>query len=238
VKSLGQNELKSTRIPNATAYDKVALEYYDEIRHPTCADLREASRLFFARLFEKEDPSGRLADIGCGRSLVAEFKKSELVLVDSSTQMLDQNNFEIKRRVIDVEFESFGESEFDWIFAVLADPYNSISSWNNIFKALKVSGTCVFIVPSFVWSQKFRLRDSGEREGFARFIIAGGEDVFLRSVIVSSQEQEQLIIRAGLQLHRCEHVYTKDMTMIKSAKISGVLSPDEPILDIYIANKN
>src|SRR4051794_22777325 len=139
------------------------MEYYDETLHPTCADFRLASTLYLRRLFASETVEGRIADIGCGKSILLEMplptsSNRDLVLVDESNDMLLQNdrrrgNFEIRK--LDLRTSVFGTVEFDWVFAIMADPYNTLSAWSNIGRALKPLGQCIFVVPSFTWSNKF-----------------------------------------------------------------------------------
>src|ERR1043166_2803629 len=135
-------------------YSKVASEYYDARLHPTCADFRAASFLYLSKIFREEAPNGLIADIGCGDSLLTKFCKQKLVLVDESAQMLARNLGDHEKRQFDVTKEKFGISEFDWVFAILGDPYNVISTWSNIEIALKPRGECVFMSPSFIWAEK------------------------------------------------------------------------------------
>jgi len=41
--------------------------------------------------------------------------------------MLMQNPRSIEQRLIDVERDRFGVSEFDWVFVVLGDPFNTVN---------------------------------------------------------------------------------------------------------------
>jgi SAM-dependent methyltransferase len=184
-------------------------------------------------MFEVDRPTGRLADIGCGKSLISEFAADDLVLIDESQAMLDLNLGGQEKRRINVVEMPFGNSEFDWIFAVLADPYNDIGAWLNIAKALRPDGQCVFIVPSHCWASKFRASSKSEIVGRARFDLVSGEALFLPSTILSPETQRALISNAGLHVDRVDHVYAGDLTEIKSEKISGVLGMAEAVLDIY-----
>lgn len=229
---------ESSVTPRATSYDVLAREYYDEIRHPTCADFRSASRIYLTELFSSKRPRGRIADIGCGRSLLAEFDKRNVVLIDSSSDMLAANSGTNEKYLIDVEAESFGNSEFDWVFAILGDPFNSLETWKHIRHALKPAGNCVFMVPSFGWASAFRSNDIHEKEGFAAFAIADGTEVYVRSTILSVDQQKEVIREAGLTPVRVDHVNVSALGNVRSAKISNVLSREEAILDIYCAARN
>jgi hypothetical protein len=234
---LGLAASRSSEILEQASYEHVASEYYDERCHPTCADFREASRLFLKRIFEFERPAGLLADVGCGRSLVSEFASKNLVLIDNARAMLDLNLDHREKRRIDIVEEPFGNSEFDWIFAILADPYNEIGAWMNIAKALKPQGQGVFIVPSCCWASKFRASSKNEIAGKARFDLSSGESLFLPSTILLPAQQKALISSCGLHIDRLDHVYVGNLPEIRSAKISSVLGPDEALLDIYRVRK-
>jgi SAM-dependent methyltransferase len=237
VKSLHGLGYRSSKIPEESSYDSVAAEYYDEKLHPTCADFRSASRIYLEKLFDEVRPAGRFADIGCGRSLLTDFQSHNLVLIDNSNQMAGQNAPSFEKRLLNVEQECFGEGEFDWIFAVLGDPYNSLKTWQNIYRALKVGGQCVFILPSVCWARKFRSRENEERPNFARFVTSNGSTVFLRSLVVDPDQQREMIADAGLSLVAIEHVLVGDLPFVRSPKISEFLTADQELLDVYRAEK-
>jgi SAM-dependent methyltransferase len=218
-------------------YDDVASEYYDEQLHPTCADFRDASTAFLRDFFRSETPKGRIAEIGCGISLLSELAPDDLVLVDSSAKMLSKNQNVAEKRLLNVETSSFGEREFDWVFAILADPYNSKAAWQNIARALKHGARALFVVPSHYWASHFRSAAGGERDGFARFDRADTSSVFLASAIYPREEQVSLIRSAGLAVLECEHVPVRAINRIRSRKISEFLSDDDPILDGYYVHK-
>lgn len=227
---------KSSEVSEGS-YSQVALEYYDELLHPTCADFRDACRIYLDKFFAVNKPSGRIADIGCGQSLVAEFQTDGLCLIDESMEMISQNVPGIEQRILNIESESFGDNEFDFIFAILGDPYNSKNSWLNITEALKFGGQCIFIVPSFDWAKKFRLGDKNEKPNFARFITSNGEAIFLHSSIVPPDVQRQIIEEVGLSLVAVDHVLVGDLAYVRSPKILKFLTTDQELLDIYIAKK-
>jgi hypothetical protein len=151
--------------------------------------------------------------------------------------MLEHNPPFLEKRRLDVEIESIGKSEFDWIFAILADPYNTLDSWRNIERALKPQGQCVFMVPSFDWVRSFRPDAEDERPNFARFVSARGDIVFLRSLVFERDVQQKMIERAGLVTQLVEHVLAGDLPFVRSRKISEVLSRDQSLVDIYRVSK-
>lgn len=235
---LGQAKLGSSRILSEASYEAVAEEYYDQSLHPTCADFRSASRFALARMFKKQDPEGRIADIGCGLSLVREFTdEQQLVLVDASATMLAKNTLPVEKRLVDVQTEQFGVLEFDWVFAVLADPFNTKSAWLNISAALKPAGKCFFITPSNVWVRKFREISKEEKGSFARFVKGDSSEVFLPSFVYPVDSQITLMQSAGFEVVEYVGVTCADVRGIRSPKILQYLSDADPILDTYLAQK-
>ncbi len=235
-------DFKSIERHEVGAYSQVAAEYYDSVAHPTCADFRMACRIYLDRLFRHERPNGIIADIGCGQSLVAEFMlqvdyghDGHLVLVDNSKEMLRANrrSERIETRLLDIEAEPFGNSEFDWVFAVLGDPYNTCAAWQNIAGALRDGGRCVFIVPSHVWVESFRSSDEHERHDVARFVTKSGENIYLPSIIRSKAEQNHLIAKKGLKLTAIESIKLAEMPFVLSPKIHRFLRSFDPIIDVY-----
>jgi SAM-dependent methyltransferase len=233
----GLAEFKFIETLEMAKYSAVANEYYNPELHPTCADFRSASVYFLRRAFLRVLPSGRIADIGCGESLLAKFIKENLVLIDESEEMLDRNFGTFEKRCVDIVLDAFGSSEFDWIFAILGDPFNVDDCWRHISIALKEGGRCVFVVPSHEWAIRFRRAALTERSGYARFELARGETVYLPSFIYSERDQASMIAEAGLKLQGVDHVYLRDIEEIKSPKVSEYLSDSDPLLDIYSAEK-
>ncbi len=229
------NSLAYVSSEAAESYEAVAPEYYDEQLHPTCADFRSASRIYLERLFDRCKPEGRIADVGCGRSLVAEFCRRDLVLIDESAMMLRQNQLAFEQRRLNIEQEPIGDFEFDWIFAVLGDPYNSRPTWKNIAGALKSGGRCVFIVPSIEWASKFRSAVVGEKPDLARFVTSKGNVVFLRSMIFELSQQIKMISDVGLAVTSTDHVRVGELPIVRSPKIHNMLKANQSLLDVYIA---
>lgn len=233
----GRAVSKSSETLEPASYDDVASEYYDERLHPTCADFREASEAFLQSFFRREKPKGRIAEIGCGVSLLSKFTPESLVLVDSSAQMLSKNKDTAEKRLVNVETDSFGDREFDWVFAILGDPYNSKPTWLNIARALKAKARGLFVVPSYYWASHFRRVAGGEYDGYARFDRADKSSVLLASAIYPQEGQVSLIHSVGLHVLECEHVPVRVINKIRSPKISGYLSADDPVLDCYGVQK-
>jgi hypothetical protein len=148
---------------------------------------------------------------------VREFASDNLVLIDESASMLNLNIGHNEKRRINVINAPFGNAEFDWIFAVLGDPYNEIGAWRHIAEALKPDGTCIFIVPSHLWASKFR-KSSDEVTGKARFDLCSGESILLPSTILTCDQQLAMISEVGLAMKRIDHVFVKDLVRVRSKK--------------------
>jgi SAM-dependent methyltransferase len=234
---LGRAAFKSSGTPRVGSYDEVASEYYDRSLHPTCADFRAASRIALRRHFGATATQGKVADLGCGLSLVSEFVSKDLVLVDGSPGMLAQNLGHAEQRLVNVEEDCFAQSEFDWVFAILADPFNSMLAWKNINAALKAGGRCLFVVPSYLWTSKFRNSASDEQPGLAHFVKADNSSVFLPSLVYEEAEQAALVEAAGLQVIDTGHVFVRELAHVNSPKVSQYLSADDAILDVYVVEK-
>ena len=76
-------------------YEDLASEYYDPLRHPTCANFREASDLLLGGWLREYSAAGAwICEVGAGRSTVAEqlamrnISLNRLTLADSSAEML------------------------------------------------------------------------------------------------------------------------------------------------------
>jgi hypothetical protein len=149
--------------------------------------------------------------------------------------MLAWNAGPAEQRLVNLEERAFARSEFDWVFAILADPFNSKEAWKNISTALKEGGRCLFVVPSYRWVSKFRSSALEEQPGLAHFVRADNSSVFLPSIVFPQAEQAALIESVGMQVTAFEQVLVRDLPRINSPKISEFLSRDDAILDVYCA---
>jgi SAM-dependent methyltransferase len=237
----------STADSRLATYEAVAAEYYDEALHPTCADFRLACRIYLNRLLQIRSLRGKIADVGSGRSLLAEellvdrrAEGVELVLLDSSRMMLAYNRdhrLPFQARVVDVEREPFGSAEFDWAFCILGDPYNTAGTWRHVGQALRPGATCILIVPSLIWAMKFRSNQPEELPNAACFVTRLGTPIYLPSFIYDAAGQAALLSQGELQVCGHSTINLREMPSVSSPKIRQYLEPDDPVLDIYEAKR-
>ena len=87
---------RNSRYPETGTYSELSSEYYDSVKHPTCADFRDAGRLLLYDFVDQGliRSDGRTIEVGAGRSLVAEVLSARdrsiegLLITDISFEML------------------------------------------------------------------------------------------------------------------------------------------------------
>ncbi len=160
---------ESTADVQLGSYADLASEYYDARRHPTCANFREASAVFLAEELAAFNPRGGLvAEIGAGRSLVAEIMagaalaRSRLVLIDASHEMLAHSVKWLSAgalgTVADARQLPIGRHSVELGVVPLGDAFNNCAFWSEVARVLRPGGLCLFTVPAFAWAQEFRLK--------------------------------------------------------------------------------
>jgi SAM-dependent methyltransferase len=186
-------------------YADLASEYYDPIRHPTCANFREGSRALIAswlKEFAKDEHD--VLETGAGASLVAEWLEEEnrhlstLVIADSSEEMLRHSRrspISFRELVSDAEHLPLASGSFDIIVASLGDPYNTVPFWTEAERLLRPNGQIIFTSPSFAWARRFR-----DASNVAEFVLSDGRTINVPSFIESEDKQRQMIDLSGLAL--------------------------------------
>jgi SAM-dependent methyltransferase len=221
-------------------YEDVAREYYDQVRHPTCRDLRELSARFLVpRLREGLPKDGNLVEMGPGLSILAPEAAaagalSQVILVDSSPCMLSYSNRWIANsaRSILASADATGlpSQTVSLVVSSLGDPYNYPGYWREVARLLKPGGTCLFTTPSFEWSSIFR--PDGERE-FAEFVRADGARLFMPSYVSREEDQVKMIEAAGLCVQDRRPFGTEFLGTIPAPKLRCV-GPRTPVLAAYV----
>jgi SAM-dependent methyltransferase len=206
----------------AASYELVAVEYYDSVRHPTCANFREASSILFRKWFNRIADNTRVCEIGAGKSLVAEILTKErrslrgLVLIDESPSMLSYSEIwkeeGVKLVIGSASALPCGSDSLDVVASCLGDPYNSIALWNEVHRVLKPNGRCLFTTPSYDWAQAFR---EGTEMKASEFELRDGSHILLPSYIYSEKEQVRLIESADLKVSDISSVSTRDLCCTK-----------------------
>ena len=213
--------MRDASIQRQESYDLLAAEYYDPARHPTCADLRAASRLTLEHFLA----SGRVErdtviELGAGRSLVAEvfsqhgWAMDNLVLTDVSAAMLGHSVIWSGMGCKLITGAAAGldlpDGSADIIVACLGDPYNDEALWCSVARLLKPGGLSFYTTPSFLWACQFRNLHQQDMHDRAEFLVSG-KSIFLPSLILPVEGQIAMIEAAGLHVRTVEHLKIRDL---------------------------
>lgn len=205
-------------------YTPIASEYYDVSRHPTCSNFGELSRLFLEPALQVLLPKSKYTvELGAGRSLVAPIMSelgiplNRLVLIDVSMAMLEHSRQWATRgaqlTIADARDTGLPARTANVIVSSLGDPYNTLNLWIEIARILSSDGTFLFTTPANEWAERFRSTD----KTIAEFVLQNGQVVRVPSFVPTTQEQRQMIEKAGLALV-AEHTYCANA-------VQGYLSP-------------
>jgi SAM-dependent methyltransferase len=211
-------------------YELLAAEYYDAVRHPTCANFREASRQlltsWFARFPQQEMV---LCEVGAGKSLLAEILAPRLrsmgrvFLVDASPSMLAFSHEWLARGaslvLADAVCMPMRSASIDIFVACLGDPYNTESFWSEVQRLLRPGGLVFFTTPSYEWASGFRTRP-GDEIHLADFELSDGRVVSVPSYILPIDRQLALMKRHGLNI---DNVVERRLSDLSGAIISPKL---------------
>jgi ubiquinone/menaquinone biosynthesis C-methylase UbiE len=212
------------------SYSKVAAEYYDVIRHPTCRNFRDASKSYLTKALAEATTVETCLEVGVGRSLVAEFVQSnainieQLFLLDSSHEMLSYSkSFSHAAQLVvgDARELPFKSESISLVVASLGDPYNFKPFWNEIFRCLEFGAKCLFTTPSYEWAATFRTHSEDELQEAAFFVLDDGQKLYLPSIIKSEAEQKEMMLRAGLTVTDVTYLSAQEIPKPHSSKLFG-----------------
>jgi len=187
-------------------YDAIAAEYYDQARHPTCANFSELSNAFLhSRIQKYAAAGGNILEVGAGRSTAASILQEEglpisrLTLLDQSARMLAYSrDWTVKGACLivgDACRTQLPDRSFRLIVSALGDPYNCPAFWREVARLLEPGGLCLFTTPAPEWATRFR---QPEAQSHAEFVIADGRTVLVPSKIPAREQQGSMIADAGL----------------------------------------
>ncbi len=189
------------------SYSGLAAEYYDALRHPTCANLREAScRLLKKWLCLMAPVMQQTCEVGVGKSvlcdeLVGQNVIGELTLLDESIEMLRHSfpyvGSTVQLVVADAKNLPFARAGLGSVVASLGDAYNEPPFWSEVARVLRPGGVALYTTPSYEWAECFRT--AGDRYE-AVFDTSDGATVRVPSVIYPIEVQTALISGAGLRV--------------------------------------
>jgi SAM-dependent methyltransferase len=231
------------------SYEDIALEYYNPVRHPTCANFREASALIL-RKWLQAFPHGRglFCEVGAGKSLLAELLAAQglgvtrLIITDSSPSMLSYSRQWADKRthliIADSAMLPIASGSLDLLVSSLGDPYNELRFWGEAYRTLRSGGVVFFTTPSYDWATAFRAEGDRNEVEHAEFELSSGERVYVASKIYPSNEQIELIGKAGLVIKEYAQIALSEITVSPlSPKLLMDRGPDASVLEGYIAVK-
>lgn len=213
-----------TRFSN---YEAIASEYYDERRHPTCANFFELSKQFIEpRLLARPSLGAGILEVGAGKSVVAlslaHYRKSisDVTLLDQSAGMLRHSQCWSKKvRAIvvgDACNSGLPDSSFDLVVSSLGDPYNSELFWAEAYRLLVSGGVCLYTTPAWEWASRFRVETNPSA---AEFSLSSGAKVYVRSNVPQTEVQRDTMRAAGFRIEEEVAYSLRSLRGTPSAKI-------------------
>jgi SAM-dependent methyltransferase len=232
-------------------YETLSSEYYDRIRHPTCADFRHASLRLIATYLSLMGRRAvpRILEVGAGRSVFVELAATfsyllgRTIVTDSSQGMIQHTDITsdgISRACANAEALPFRDGAFDLMISSLGDPYNTELFWREVGRVLSDGGCCIFTTPAASWSDRYRdARQSGDQR-IAVFETKGGKIVGVPSFVMPPIDQ--MIFLKGLGLSVTDvWTFTRDMfpdVAQLSPKIAQFTHDATPVVCQYIVRKS
>lgn len=224
-------------------YDKIAGEYYDVVRHPTCANFDELTQAFLRERIEYFlDEANYVLEVGAGRSIVAPIMASKdrplekLTLLDNSHEMLQHSAHWIRKGsksiVADARSSQLPSDSMSLIVSSLGDPYNTQPFWFEVRRLLTKAGICLFTTPAPEWANRFRLSSEMQQ---AEFVLKTGETVVVPSYIPTKQIQNALLKNASLRVIEERDFTAESLFLPPSPKLE--LGPDTlrlPVVRGYV----
>lgn len=212
-------------------YDRVASEYYDRERHPTCANFRDATAHVLSSWWSRNSKaSGWVCEVGAGKSLVAETLSpggrglDRLVILDSSRVMLDYSGqwSQAGARLARGRASAlpFPKTSITLVIAPIGDPYNEPSFWSEVYRVLRRGGKAFFTTPSYAWALAFRSNSASDEMHRAEFELQDGRVVSVPSFIYTIDEQVAMIASAGLRL---EEIAETPLSGLSTERVSPKL---------------
>lgn len=210
-----------------STYEDVAAEYYNPVRHPTCANFSDLSNAYLRPRLRKYASAGaNILEVGSGRSTVASTLQEKglpitrLTLLDQSPRMLAYSRGwggKGARLIVgDACRTPLPGQSFRLIVSALGDPYNCPAFWREVARLLKAGGVCLFTTPAAEWATRFRLPTT---QSHAEFVIADGKTVLVPSRIPTREQQLSMIAGAGLQTVEDEGLSAEKLSHPPSPKL-------------------
>jgi len=240
----------ATRINNLIfgTYEMLALEYYDSMRHPTCANFRQAS-FFLLRNWLRHFllTNELICEVGPAKSLVAELLSQQgcvldnIILADSSPTMLSYSSHWYHQGVSpilgDAESLPIASGTIAVLVSSLGDPYNNYRFWKEADRVLKRDGFVIFTTPSYEWTSSYR-GDNKDAFTSAEFELLDGSYISVPSLVYPVDEQIRLIESSGFALEEVSHIPISALEQVTlSPKIQITQGNDLTVVSGYCAKK-
>jgi len=236
---------------STAAYEVLASEYYDSIRHPTCANFRYASRQLIKPWLEEFADDRLICEVGAGMSIAAELLAElnsplmNLYLTDSARSMLDYSmKWQAARRrafVAEAGSLPFAPKTFGICISSLGDPYNTDELWEELARVLSSGGYAIFTTPSHEWASHYRKTVSDTlNELAAEFLLSDGRIIFAPSMIYNQGDQMKLIEASGrLEVIDIKHLKYSQLPQARiSPKLLLARENDLPIVSGYLVKRS
>lgn len=240
--------MKTSRKPNV--YKMFADEYYDPVRHPTCANFRDASEQLIVSWVGDILGADPVCEVGCGMSIIAEMycdknlSFKNLYLTDSAVRMLAYSDkwrsAGARLLLADAAELPFTSESIAICVASLGDPYNTPEFWDELARILAPGGCAVFTTPSFEWAKEYRLSNKdGSTEGTAEFCLSNGKTILAPSIVCPPDDQVSMVERAsGLEVTDVASiVYSQLRSMMISPKLLIAKDQNQPVVTGYLIRK-
>lgn len=210
-----------------SSYEDISAEYYNPVRHPTCANFADLSQQILVPRIQKHAQVGsNTLEVGAGRSVVAPVMVSEglplanLTLLDLSPRMLEHSRKWTPHGthfiVGDACNTGLPTAKFQLIVSSLGDPYNYPIFWQEIRRLLDQVGVCLFTIPAPEWAARFR---AGSDPATAEFLLTNGARVLVRSNIPPIGKEIEMITMAGLRVDEMQDLSSVDLSSPRSPKL-------------------
>jgi ubiquinone/menaquinone biosynthesis C-methylase UbiE len=231
-------------------YDMLAFEYYDPVRHPTCANFRDGSEQLIESWLTRIPVGGSVCEVGCGMSIVAgmlwekNWPLKRVCLTDSAPSMLEYSDkwasVGAHLLLADATKLPFVDESIEACIASLGDPYNGPTFWTELARVMMPGGYIVFTIPSFEWASQYR--HSGEdssTKSTAEFLLANGEAILAPSFICTPQDQVSMIENTNsLKVVTIKNIaYSQLRSMRISDKLLVTKELDLPVITGYLIRK-
>jgi SAM-dependent methyltransferase len=203
-------DLRQQQKVSSSSYEAIADEYYHS-RHITSRNFDDAT-LSFCRKRRLPLPSnGFTLDLGAGTGCAAKYsgvEPSRIIQADISETMLLTSPREscLQRIRCDALSLPFSASAFSAVMAFLYDAYNKPELYHEVRRVLRQGGVFVGTLPHFLWGMTLR-RLLGYRENTATFLTESGYPLRRDSFLMTENQIEQELRRAGLTMLETHDLY-------------------------------